>query len=143
MNLTEDQIEFISNSLAFNGLKNKDIKEDIIDHICTTIEASNHTDFKTAYEEAIDKLGGYYNIKLLQKETKQLLYTKTILKTKRGLYFSSLAMVLLFSIGLIFKMFQWPYANIALLSGLSVLLFIYLPILFYNKYKQSIINYQS
>ena len=138
MNVTEAQIEFISNSLVFHGLENEEIREDIIDHICTTIEASAHTDFKVAYEEAIEKLGGYYNIKLLQKETKQLLHTKTIIRVKKGLFLTGLAMIILFSIGLIFKMFHWPFANMALLLGLAVFLFGYCPLLMYTKYKQSI-----
>lgn len=143
MNITAAQIEFISNSLVFHGLENEGIREDIIDHICTTIEASDHTDFKLAYEEAIQKLGGYYNIKQLQKETNQLLHTKTIVRVKKGLFLAGLAMIVLFAIGLIFKMFHWPFANISLLLGLAVFLFVYCPLIIYTKYKQSIFNYQS
>lgn len=143
MNITDEQIAFISNSLEFHGLQSESIKEDILDHICTTIEASNHTNFEQAYEEAIQKLGGYYNIKQLQSETKQLLHAKTMLKAKRGLFFSGLAMTVVFSTGLIFKMFHWPYANIMLLVGFSVLILIYFPLFFYAKYRRSIINYQS
>ena len=138
MNVTDAQIEFISNSLVFHGLENEGIREDIIDHICTTIETSEHTDFKIAYDEAIEKLGGYYNIKLLQKETNQLLHAKTVVRVKKGLFLSGLVMIILFSIGLIFKMFHWPFANIALLLGLVVFLFGYCPLLMYTKYKQSI-----
>ncbi|WP_420574325.1 hypothetical protein [Kordia sp.] len=143
MMVTEDQIEFISNSLEFHGIVSESIKEDIIDHICTTIETSDHTDFESAYQEAIQKLGGYYNIKQLQLETKQLLHSKTIIRTKRGLYLSGMTMVFIFSVGLIFKMFHWPYANMLLILGLTVLLLAYCPLFFYIKYKQSIINYQS
>ncbi|EDP96312.1 hypothetical protein U8527_09375 [Kordia algicida OT-1] len=140
MKLTDAHIEFISNSLEFHGLQSESIKEDILDHICTTIEASQHTNFEQAYEEAIQKLGGYYNIKQLQTETKQLLHAKTMLKTKKGLFVSSLAMTVVFSVGLIFKMFHWPYANMMLLVGFSVLILIYFPLFFYAKYQRSIIK---
>ncbi|WP_046757627.1 hypothetical protein [Kordia jejudonensis] len=143
MNLTAAQIEFISNSLTFHGLENEAIKEDIVDHICSTIEASHHINFELAYEEAIQKLGGYYNIKELQKETKQLLHSKTIIRIKRGTFLAGFGMIVFFAIGLIFKMFHWPFANIALLLGLSVFLFAYCPLIIYTKYKQSIFNYQS
>ena len=101
MNITQDQIEFISNSLEFHGLQTKNIKDDIIDHICTTIEESNHTDFTLAYEEAIQKLGGYYNIKQLEKETKQLLHGKMLLKTKRIQYIIGALMTIIIIITMV------------------------------------------
>ncbi|KAB8152903.1 hypothetical protein EZY14_010960 [Kordia sp. TARA_039_SRF] len=143
MNLTEAHIEFISNSLEFHGLQSESIKDDIIDHICTTIENSEHHDFRVAYEEAIQQLGGYYNIKLLQKESKQLVHEKMYVRMKQIQFIVGILLIITFSLGFILKMFQWPYANFALLSGLSILLLGYTPIYLYIKYKQSLFNYQS
>jgi len=143
MNVTEEQVEFISNSLEFHGLQHQDVKEDIIDHICTTIESSNHIDFMLAYKEAIQKLGGYENIKQLQTQTKQLLHGKMMEKTTKIQYISGVCMLVVFSLGLLFKMFHWPYANITLILGTIIFVLIYVPLYFYIKYKKSILNYQS
>ncbi|MEM6721832.1 MAG: hypothetical protein AAF611_21065 [Bacteroidota bacterium] len=143
MNVTEAQVEFIANSLEFHGLQNQAVREDIIDHICTTIEASNHTDFMSAYQEAIQKLGGYENIQQLQTQTRQLLYGKMMVTTVKIQYISGICMLIVFSLGFLFKMFHWPYANMTLLLGIMILVLIYMPLFFYIKYKKSILNYQS
>ncbi|MEM6687109.1 MAG: hypothetical protein AAF617_15115 [Bacteroidota bacterium] len=143
MNLTAAHIEFISNSLEFHGLQSESIKEDIVDHICTTIENSAHTDFAVAYEEAIQQLGGYYNIKQLQQETKQLVHGRMYVRLKRIQFIIGVLMIVTFSFGLVFKMFQWPYANFALILGICILVFLFTPLVLYTKYKQSTLNYQS
>lgn len=143
MNLTENQITFISNSLELYGINNQDLKEDILDHICTYIETSNEVDFEKIYYEAIEKFGGEYNLKQLQRTTNNLVLAKILMKTNKTIYISSYVMLLCFIIGFVFKVFHWPYANATLLMGVCIFLCISLPLFLYNKYKLSNIEYQS
>ena len=69
MILTEQNIAYISKNLELYGLKNQDLKEGILDHICTYIEGIDETDFDSAYKIAIQQFGGYLNINRIQVET--------------------------------------------------------------------------
>jgi len=57
MTLTDNNINYIATNLEFYEIKDVDLKEDLIDHICTHIECYNGTDFEKAYQEAIENLG--------------------------------------------------------------------------------------
>ena len=45
MELSEKHIAFIENNLTLYGVENKDLREDLLDHICTYIEHQNSDDF--------------------------------------------------------------------------------------------------
>ena len=69
MILNEEQINYIAENLSFYGIKSDDLKEDLLDHICTEIENSSQTDFSIAYQKAIKKFGGYNSLERLQEKT--------------------------------------------------------------------------
>jgi hypothetical protein len=54
-----------------------------------------------------------------------------------GFHFSGYFGLTFFALGALFKVFHWPYASALLGIGVSILLLFYLPIYFYQRYKQT------
>ena len=137
MILTDNQIDSISCDLEVLGIKSKELKDDILDHICADIEAKEGHDFKDAYNTIIKKFGGEKAIEQIQKDTYFLLNYKKSLRLKRALYIFGFIVSFLMSTGIMFKVMHWPYAGIILLSAFVLLNFVLLPILFYARYTAS------
>lgn len=83
MKLLEKQIEFIDNSLAFYGVKNEELREDLVDHICTYIENNDSEDFNGLYQQALQKFGGYASFQNLQLETNHQKLAKEIITANK------------------------------------------------------------
>lgn len=143
MILTEQQIEFISNSLTFNGINSEELRDDILDHICTAIETDDSKDFEATFQKVIQQFGGYHNIKQIQRETNHTIRSKRMLKARRAFYTAFFAMIAILILGTLFKIMHWPYASYILSTGILVLLLFCLPLFFYEKYMRSILNHQS
>jgi hypothetical protein len=135
MRLTDQQIDYISTNLELYGLKNKDLKEDILDHICTFIEHSENSNFEEAYKAAILKFGGYLNINLIQQETNAQLYFKSAKNRNKVTFTIELITSILIVTGTLFKVMHWPYASWILFIGFVFLILLALPLYFYSKYK--------
>ena len=135
MILTDEQIEYISTNLTFYGIKSEELRSDVIDHICTYIENKETEDFTTAYNEAIQRFGGYAAMAVLERDTYLLTTFKKNEIRQKLVYIFGFIATFLISTGLLFKFMHWPYANIIFFTGSLILIFIYLPIVFYHKYK--------
>jgi hypothetical protein len=138
MILTDKQLEYIDTNLLFYGVTSKPLREDLLDHICSHIEASNSDDFEMLYNEALNKFGGYYSLKGIQRETNFQLYFNKKIRLKRVIFFSGFLVAVLFTIGSLFKIMHWPYASFILLSAFVIFSIIFLPFLFYSTFKKSI-----
>ena len=134
MILTDHQIDSISFDLDILGIKSNELKEDILDHICTDIEALDNTNFKDAYQNSIKKFGGEQAIEQIQKDTDFLLNYKRRLRLKRTLYIFGFIVSFLMSTGIMFKIMNWPFAGMILFSAFMLLNFVLLPIFFYERY---------
>ena len=143
MRLTDQHIDYISTNLELYGLKNQDLKEDILDHICTHIEQAETDNFDQAYQAAIHKFGGYLNINYIQTETNTQLYFKSAKNRTKLLFVFGLLTAILFATGSLFKIMHFPYAGIILFLGFTFLIFMTLPLYFYSKYKDKSLKYQS
>ena len=141
MELAEKHITFIENSLTLYGVENKDLREDLVDHICTYIENDESDDFNKLYQNALHKFGGYASFQNLQLETNYQKFAKEIVTINRVKFSAGLMMILLLVMSLVFQMMQWPYANAWLLGGILVSLLVILPAHFYANYKKSIHKY--
>ena len=141
MTITAQHIEFIERNLKLYGVKSKDLREDLLDHICTYIETNASDDFDTLYQEALQKFGGYSSFQNLQLETNLQKFAQQAIRIKRMLHLISTLAVLLILTGLLFKMMHWPYATILLFSGCVVFILIVIPTFFYDRYKSSIHNF--
>lgn len=137
MIISEQNMEYIETNLKFYGIEEPNLKEDVMDHICTHIENYNGTDFEEAYKESIQNLGGYAAIQLLQKEINEKILIKSFLQRKKAFFLISTFNLMLISSGFLFKLNQWPYSSILLATGFSLLLFVTLPFFCYNRYKHS------
>mgnify|MGYP006091495053 CR=1 FL=1 len=143
MILTDEHIDYIYTNLKLYGLKNKDLKEDILDHICVYIENSESTDFEEAYQSAIQKFGGYFNINGIQQEIKVQLYFKSVKNRAKLSFIIELLTSILIITGSLFKIMHWPYGSWILFLGFMFLIMTALPFHFYIKYKDKSIKYQS
>ena len=141
MILKDQHIEFIENNLKLYGVKSKDLREDLLDHICTYIETNDSQDFDSLYQEALQKFGGYTSFQNLQLETNLQKFAQQAIRLKRVLHLVSTITVLLIIIGILFKVMHWPYATILLFSGCIVFILIVIPTYFYDRYKSSILMY--
>ncbi len=135
MNLTEEQIEYIATNLEFYGVKSAELKEDLLDHICTFIETNEFSDFETAYKTAIQEFGGQYAMNSIQRETHAVTTLKKSIRLQMLVYIIGYIASALISSGFIFKMMHWPGASILLVSGFMVLITVFFPLFFYNRYK--------
>lgn len=143
MRLTDQNIDYIANNLELYGLKNPDLKEDILDHICTYLENEEQLSFDEAYKLAIQQFGGYLSITQIQHETNTQLYFKSAKNRSKVLISFEFITALLIITGSLFKIMHWPFAGILIFSGFIVLILITLPLYFYNKYKAQTLKYQS
>ncbi len=143
MILTDENIDYIAKNLALYGLKNEELKEDILDHICTYIENSTENNFDIAYKAAIHQFGGYLNINHIQTETNVQLYLKSTKNRTKLLFIIGFLSAVLIATGSLFKILHWPFAGQILFSGFVLLILMTLPLYFYTKYKNSLLKYQS
>jgi len=135
MMLTDQHIDYIATNLEFYGVAQGDLKDDLLDHICTYIEQSSHTDFNMAYKEAIQNFGGHYAMGALQQQTMALVVLKQGSLRQKAIYISGFLAGFLLSTGSIFKILHWPGATMLLVAGFFVLNFIFMPLFFYHRYK--------
>tara|TARA_R110000751_G_scaffold105046_4_gene200793 strand:- start:6976 stop:7407 length:432 start_codon:yes stop_codon:yes gene_type:complete len=143
MRLSDQNIDYITTNLELYGLKNQDLKEDILDHICTYLENEEQLSFDEAYKIAIQQFGGYLSITQIQKETNAQLYFKSAKNRNRVLIILEFITAFIIITGSLFKIMHWPYAGILIFSGFLFLICITLPLYFYNKYKEQTLKYQS
>ena len=137
MILTGHQIESISRDLDVLGIKSNELKEDILDHICSDIESKEHGNFNEAYQSVITKFGGEKAIEQIQKDTYFLLNYKRTIRLKRAVYIIGFVTSFLMSTAIMFKVMDWPNAGMLLLSAFVLLNFVLLPIFFYESYTSS------
>lgn len=137
MKITDKQLEFIQADVFNRGIHMHSLAEDIIDHICCAIEASEEGEFDQIYKAVIDAFGeeGLYKI---EEATIQLLTIKKEKIMKKTMYLIGFIATFLSSTGILFKILHWPGANIMLLVGIVLINIGFLPLYFYDKYKRSV-----
>jgi hypothetical protein len=141
MELLEKHITFIEHSLSLYGVENKNLRDDLVDHICTYIENEDSNDFNKLYQNALQKFGGYASFQNLQLETNYQKFAKQIITINKVKFSFGFMVILLLVMSLVFQMMQWPYANAWLLSAIVISVLVILPIHFYAHYKKSIFKF--
>ena len=137
MTVTDSNITYIETNLKFYGINDQNLKEDLMDHICSHVECYNGTNFETAYQEAIQNLGGYSAIQNMQNAINEKALIQSFLTRKRAYFLLSALNIMLLALGFLFKLNKWPYSSILLAIGFGILIFITIPFAFYNRYKHS------
>jgi len=136
MELLDCHIERIKSDLVRQGVTMGDLSDNLLDHICCSIEEMEGNDFEKAYQQVIERFGED-GLRKVQEETTNLIYKKEFAMKKTMYilgYFASMFAVT----GVLCKIMHWPGAGPALLLGALLLNFGFLPLYFRDKYKQSI-----
>jgi len=137
-NLTDDEIDFISNDIKKRGIETEDVRDNILDHVCCIIEheMSREEDFYVFYEQTIAR---FYtrNLREIEEETKNLITFKYYYDMRRTLKITAIATSLLIISGGIFKFQHWPGAAVFLFSGLILFSLVFLPLNIILKFRDN------
>lgn len=135
--LSELQVEFVSEEIRQRGVDLQDLHEDLLDHICTSIETrmEEGEPFESAYEQTI-KLFGPGGLMQVQEQTLIFLtqMNETMKKFSIGFGLASTALLLA---GMFFKIQHWPGAGLLLVMGNFFLVGLYLPFMLVHKLRES------
>ncbi|MEW5676470.1 hypothetical protein ABGT15_09175 [Flavobacterium enshiense] len=135
MIVTDLHYEYIETNLAFYGITDEAFREDLMDHICTHLEKSNSSDFETAYQEAINNLGGYAALQLIQRDKNEKALIHSFIRRKRNTHLCCAINAVVLLIGFVFFIYKWPLSGVLILIGFSQLILITIPMIIYEHYK--------
>ena len=135
--LSEFQIDIVSAYIRNNGVAQEELHEDLLDHVCTSIEnrLRQGDSFEYAFQHTI-KLFGPGGLVQVQQDTFELL-TEINTTMKKVTFGFGLTSTFLLLAGTIFKLMHWPGANIMVLLGTAILVLFYLPMILTHKVKES------
>jgi len=135
--LSEIQVELISDYIKQNGVAQDELHDDLLDHVCTSIELriQQGESFDEAFQYTI-KLFGPGGLKQVQLETFELLTEMNETMKKLTFGFGLTSTILLLA-GTIFKLMHWPLASILITLGTGLLVLGYLPMILAHKLKES------
>lgn len=139
MNLTEKQTDSIRRILISEGIQNESLTDDVLDHICCVVELllKRGKNFDESLKEAIDDLAPI-GLEDLEIQTRYLLNSKRIITMKKLMYLMGFLGAATLSVGMIFKLMQWPGANVMSVAGLVALVFIFVPLLAMDYYRYEV-----
>lgn len=135
--LSELQIELISNYIRQNGVASDELHDDLLDHICTDIEnrMQKGDSFEDAFQYTV-RLFGPGGLIQVQQDTFELL-TEINATMKNVTFGFGLTSTFLLLAGTIFKLMHWPGAGIMITFGATLLVLAYFPLMLYFKIKES------
>ena len=138
-NLTEQNIDFITQIINGSKIESVEMKEDLIDHFCCAIEEEikKGLNFEKSYDKAYQNIcpDGFDEI---QRETVFLLTYNKIKAMKRLMYASGYLSAIGITTTVFMKSSHIMGGQIALLMTAAVLVFLFLPALFLNLYKREL-----
>ncbi|MCU4155893.1 hypothetical protein J1N10_07890 [Carboxylicivirga sp. A043] len=138
-NLTELEIEAITHRINSSNIKSNEMREDLIDHFCCSVEEDmkRGVDFEQAYQKAYQSVcpDGFDEI---QRETIFLLTYKKIKTIKMVMYLSAYLCVASLILTFYLDLTHTAGASITLLTGSVAFLFLFLPAFFINLYKRQL-----
>jgi hypothetical protein len=135
--LTDQQIELISAYIKQKGVAHDELHDDLLDHVCTSIEnlMDKGQSFADAFDQTI-KLFGPGGLKQVQQQTFELLTEMNEIMKKVTFVFGLTSTFLLLA-GTIFKLQHWIGAGVMIVLGAGLLATAYLPMVLYHKLKES------
>ena len=139
MKLSGAQEEYVYNRVKTEGVGIESLQHDIVDHLCCVIETQlgKGKPFNQLLNEAINDLAPH-GLKQLENQTLFLLNSNRIIIMKKLMYSIGFIGALFLTIGLTLKIMHFPMANILSMSGLLILLLIFMPLLALDRYKVAI-----
>ncbi|MBK6264022.1 hypothetical protein JKA74_03150 [Marivirga sp. S37H4] len=142
--ISDEHFDYISDMINRSAIKNKALREDLIDHFCCLVEMKmqDGTSFEEAFQKAYQQTtpNGFEEI---QRETVFLLNHKKIIIMKQFTYITGYLFALSTTAGAFFKVMHLPGATVLLLGGMLGISFIFLPLLLINKFKNKVFSVLS
>lgn len=138
-NLTEQNIDFITQVINGSNIESVEMKEDLIDHFCCTIEEEmkKGLNFEKSYDKAYQNIcpDGFDEIR---RETVFLLTSKKLKAMKRLLFLSGYLSAIGIISTVVMKFGHIPLGGSVLMLTAAILLFLFLPTLFMYLYKREL-----
>lgn len=135
--ISDEQIDFILDDISARGVKLVSLQQDLLDHICCIIEHNleDDGDFESFYFGTVSQ---FYEKELseIEEETINLLIHKNYYVMKKIMLISGSLSASVLSLGILFKFMHWPGASFLILTGIILLSFVFLPLLFALKAKE-------
>jgi hypothetical protein len=135
--LSEFQIDIVSAYIRNNGVAQEELHEDLLDHVCTSIEnrLRQGDSFEYAFQHTI-KLFGPGGLVQVQQDTFELL-TEINTTMKKVTFGFGLTSTFLLLAGTIFKLQHWPGSGVMVTIGAALLVLVYFPLILFYKLKES------
>ena len=135
--LNEQQIDLISAYIKQHGVAQDELHEDLLDHVCTSIEERQQQgdSFEAAFQHTI-ALFGPGGLQQVQTQTFELL-TEMNATMKKLTFGFGLTSTFLLLAGTIFKLMHWPGASPMAVLAVGFLVLGYLPMILAHKLKES------
>lgn len=135
--LNEQQIDLISAYIRKHGVASDELHDDLLDHVCTSIEnlMAEGQSFEDAFAKTI-KLFGPGGLQQVQQQTFEFL-TEMNETMKKVAFVFGLASAFLLLAGTIFKLLHLMGANVMYVLGAAMLTLGYLPMLLFHKLKEA------
>jgi hypothetical protein len=136
--LSEEQVQFILRDLESRGIDMEELRFSLLDHICCVLEKelNDHDQFRSYYEKILPRFFKR-QLREIQEETELLIRFKHYYAMKRTMIISAGFTAFTFITGALFKIMHWPGAAIMILLSIVILCFVFLPILFLFKTKET------
>ncbi len=135
MILTDEQVDYIATNLEFYGIASEELRADVLDHICTYIETGDFDEFDAAYNSAIQQFGGYHAIGAMERDRYLTVSLRGNLRRQKLVNFTGCIAASAISTGILFKFMHWPGASLIFFMGCMLLILAFLPLYFYQRYK--------
>ncbi len=134
--LNTKQVGQVEQELSEKGISLLALRQDLLDHICCAIEykLEQGKSFSIAFEEAFSAFGDTGLLRI-QLETEELLNQKEN-PMKTTTFISGIIAGALITTGSYFKMQHWLGANISILTGVIILIVVFIPSIFIIEYKK-------
>lgn len=138
--LTEEQINIVHRDLSNGGLKSVDLLDDVLDHVCCSIESfmERGMDFESAYSSAKDEVCPEDGWEEIQEHTDYLIKFKHHIVMRKFMQAVGITGAFLIFIGAIFKLANWPEAGVAIVTGYVIVTLIQLPVMLFLNWRESV-----
>lgn len=136
--LSEKQIDYILNDIKVRGVEMEDLQLNLLDHVCCIIEYELEPggNFETFYHQTIPRFFKK-ELKEIEEETTLLLTFKHYYAMKKTMNTVGMIASIGIVLGAIFRFQHWPGANVMLVLGVILFSFVFLPIMFTLKLRES------
>lgn len=136
--LSEEQVRYILEDLEREGIELEELRFSLLDHICCVLEEewNEPANFQDHYRKVLPRFFKR-ELREIQEETELLIRFKNYYAMKRTMIISAGITAFTFVTGALFKIMHWPGAAFMILLSIATLCFIFLPILFLFKSKET------